>query len=105
MRKFIDKKFIMKIKNFSNVLIINNLDHLKNVEQFLIKNDILILGYYIQKIFFFKKDFNIQKKEKINILNKLNERIGKFLILNKNLIINLKWFMKKFILLLKSKIQ
>lgn len=102
-QNMLDKKLLKKIKNFNNLLILNNLSEIKKIENFLKKNEILILGYYIQNIFFFKKDFEIKKIEKKNIVNNLKNRI---IILYKkkiNLIINLKSLMIKFILLLKKK--
>jgi hypothetical protein len=68
-QNMIDKKFLKKIKNFNNLLILNKLSEIKKIENFLKKNNILILGYYIQNIFFFKKDFEIKNIEKKNIID------------------------------------
>ena len=98
----LDKNFLFKIKNFKNVLILNDLKELNKVENYLKKNNILILGYYLQNIFFFKKDFNLKKIEKKNIVNDLKKRIIKFYINKVNFIINIKKIIIKFIYLLKK---
>lgn len=103
MKNILDKNFLIKIKNFNNVIIINNLDMLKDIELYLKKNEILILGYYIQNIFFFKKDFEIKKKEKKNITDQLKKRILKLCQNKIVLIFYLKKIIIKFILLLKKK--
>ena len=102
-KNIIDKKFIIKIKNFNNILIINNLNILKEIEFYLKKNEILILGYYIQNIFFFKKDLEIKKINKKNIVDNLKKRIIKLYKNKINFIFNLKYLIIKFILLLKKK--
>lgn len=103
MKNILDKKFLIKIKNFNNVIIINNLDMLKDIELYLKKNEILILGYYIQNIFFFKKDFEIKKKEKKNIVDNLKKRILRLCQNKITIIFYLKKIIIKFILLLKKK--
>lgn len=103
MKKFLDKKFLIKIKNFNNIIIINDLNMLKEIEIYLKKNEILVLGYYIQNIFFFKKDFEIKKKEKKNIVDHLKKRILKFCQSKINITFFLKKIIIKFILLLKKK--
>jgi len=103
MKNFLDKNFFIKIKNFNNIIIINDLNMLKEIEKYLKKNEILILGYYIQNIFFFKKDFEIKKKEKKNIVDNLKKRIFKFCKSKLNITFFLKKIIIKFILLLKKK--
>lgn len=103
MKKILDKNFLIKIKNFNNIIIINNLNMLKEIELYLKKNEILILGYYIQNIFFLKKDFEIKKKEKKYIIDNLKKRILKFCQKKINIILLLKKIIIKFILLLKKK--
>jgi hypothetical protein len=102
-KELMDKKFLIKIKNFRNVLIINSINDLKNIEQILKKNEILILGFFIQNIFFFKEDFNIEKVEKKCIIENLKKRINIFYILKKKIIMNLKNYIIKLILILKKK--
>ena len=103
MKKFLNKNFFIKIKKFNNIIILNDLNHLKEIETYLKKNEILVLGYYIQNIFFFKKDFEIKKKEKKNIVDNLKKRILKFCQSKINIIFFLKKIIIKFILLLKKK--
>ena len=103
MRKFLDKNFLIKIKNFNNIIIINDINMIKEMETYLKKNEILILGYYIQNIFFFKKDFEIKKKEKKNIVDHLKKRVLKFCQNKINITFFLKKIIIKFILLLKKK--
>jgi hypothetical protein len=92
-----------KIKKFNNILIIKNIDEIKKIENYLKIQNILILGYYIQNIFFFKKDFQIMHIEKKNIIDNLKKRILSFYIKKLNIIKNIKKIMFKFILLLKKK--
>lgn len=103
MKKFLDKTFIIKIKNFNNIIIINNLNMLKEIETYLKKNEVLVLGYYIQNVFFYKKDFEIKKKEKKNIVDNLKKRVFKFCQSKINITFFLKKIIIKFILLLKKK--
>lgn len=102
-KNIINKNFLIKIKNFNNIIIINDINMLKNIELYLEKNEILILGYYIQNIFFFKKDFDIKKKEKKNITDNLKKRVYNFLKKKISIIFNLKNLLIKLILLLKKK--
>lgn len=102
-KNFLDKKFLIKIKNFKNIIIIKDLNMLKEIEIYLKKNEILILGYYIQNIFFFKKDFEIKKKEKKNVVDNLKKRILKFCQSKINITFFIKKIIIKFILLLKKK--
>lgn len=74
----LDENFLRQIKNFNNILIINNINEINKIEQYLIKKNILILGYCVQNIFFFKKDFDIKKKEKKSIADSLKKRIIQF---------------------------
>jgi len=101
----LDKKFFIKIKNFNNILIINNLKSIKDMVEYLKQNNILVLGYLIQKNFFFKKDFNIKKIEKKSIIEDLKLRIIKFYKINILLLLQIKKIIIKFILLLKNKIK
>lgn len=102
-KNFLDKTFLIKIKNFKNIIIIKDLNMLKEIEKYLKKNEILILGYYIQNIFFFKKDFEIKKKEKKNVVDNLKKRILKFCQSKINITFFIKKIIIKFILLLKKK--
>ena len=98
-----DKKFLIKIKNFRNILIINDINNLKYIEQFFKKNKILILGFFIQNVFFYKKDFDIKKIDKKNIINNLKKRIGFFYLMKKKLIMQFKNPIIKLLMLLKKK--
>lgn len=102
-KKILDKKFCIKTKNFRNIVIINDINELKNIILYLEKNNILILGYYIQNVFFFKKDFEIKKKEKKNIIDHLKKWIKIFFKKKINILFNLKYLIIKIILLLKKK--
>lgn len=106
LNKLIEKKNINLLKNFNNIISLNNLTDLQNIIKILLNKNILILGYYINKIFFYKKDFNLHILQKnqylLNIL-KLKFLIKK--IFNK-FIFFLKYFLKKIyiLLMLKKKI-
>ncbi len=100
--KLISSNFLKHTKYFNDIIILKNKVELIEIEKFLKKNNILILGYYYQNIFFFKSDLNIKKQEKNNICQHLRERFNIFFSLNKKIIINLKNYMIKFILLLKK---
>lgn len=99
----LDENFLRKIKNFNNILIMNNINEINKIEQYLIKKNILILGYCVQNIFFFKKDFDIKKKEKKSIADSLKKRIVQFYLYKKKIIMNIKSLLLKFILLLKKR--
>ena len=101
-KKFLDKIFFKKIKKFNNILILNNLAELHKIENFLKKKKILILGYYIQNIFFFKKDFNLKKIEKKNILNNIKKIIIRFYLNKIKFLFNINKLIIKLILLLKK---
>lgn len=101
--KIISKNFLKNKKFFNDIVIVKNRDNLNDIEKFLKKNNILILGYYYQNIFFFKNDLNLKKEEKKNICQNLKERFNIFFSLNRKLIMNLKNSIIKFILLLKKK--
>lgn len=103
MIQLLDKNFLIKIKNFRKVLLLNNVDGLLNVEKVLKKNKILILGYYMQNIFFFKKDFNLKYINKYSIFQFIKNRITNFFLIKKKIIINLKTPIIKLILLLKKR--
>ena len=100
---FLNKKFFTQIKKFNNILIIKDVYDIKKIEDYLKENNILILGYYIQNIFFFKKDFNIKNIKKVNIIKNLKQRILHFNINKIQIIRNLKKIHFKFLLLLKKK--
>jgi len=101
-KKFLDKKFFIKIKNFNNILILNDLIELNKIEIFLKKKNILVLGYYIKNIFFYKKDFDLKKIEKKNILSNINKRIKMFFINKFKIFFNIKKLLIKIIFLLKK---
>lgn len=102
--KLIARKFLLKIKNFNTILLITNLNGFVISEKILQKNNILILGYYMQKVFFFKQDFDINKVEKRCIFDNLKQRITNFYLLKKKIILNIKMPLIKIILLLKKNI-
>ena len=101
-KKIISKQFYYIIKNFRNILVLNNVFDLINVEQLLNQNNNLILGYYINNIFFLKKDWNIQKIEKKLLLEKMKKKIIFDCVLKKKILFILKIFLKKSILILKK---
>jgi hypothetical protein len=84
-------------------LIIYDINAIIKIQNFLKENNILILGYYIQNLFFFKKDFNIKKIDKKFIINNLKQRILKFYLCKSNFIINIKRILIKMLLLLKKR--
>lgn len=99
----LDKTFMIKIKKFNNILIINDINTLNTLTEYLKSNNILILGYLMQKIFFFKKDFD-SKKIKINSVgNALKTRVINFYKNNILFLLKIKMIIIKFILLLKKK--
>jgi hydroxymethylpyrimidine pyrophosphatase-like HAD family hydrolase len=85
--------------------LINDVKEISNLEKFLKKNKILILGYYMENIFFFKKDFNIKQTEKEYLFYSLKNRLVNFSFLNKKIISNIKFLSIKLILLLKKNIE
>lgn len=102
-KELMDKKLLIKIKNFRTVLIIDNISNLKKVENFLKKNDILILGFYFQNIFFFKEDLNIKNIEKIHIFNNIKKRLLKYILIVQILINCLKKIIMKLFFVLNKK--
>jgi len=102
--KLINKKFFKKIRNFNTVLLVGNIKDLITIEEILKKNNILILGFLIQSIFFFKKDFDIKKIEKKKILENITKRILMFFNKKKKIITFLKKPLIKLILILKKKL-
>jgi hypothetical protein len=93
---------MIKIKKFNHILIVNNLSQINEVTEYLKSNNILILGYLIQKIFFFKKDFDLKKIKVNNIENALKKRIINFYKNNMSFLLLIKKIIIKFILLLKK---
>jgi len=71
--KIFDKNITSYLKNFNNIICINNLFEIKTINNDLKKKNILILGYYFNNIFFNKKDFFIEKIKKKNIYLKLKK--------------------------------
>lgn len=104
-KKLINKTFSIKIKNFNNILLINDIINFKISLDILKKNKILVLGYYFQNYFFYKKDFNLDKIEKSVIFYNLKERVKLFFNLKINIISKLKIPIIKIILLLKKDIK
>jgi len=102
-KNFLDKKFLMKMKNFNNVLIIYNINDIINVKKIFKENNILVLGYYIQNIFFFKNDFVAKKTDKKYIIDNLKQRILHFYMHKMNILKNVKKVLIKMLLLLKKK--
>ena len=100
----LDKNFMIKIKNFNNILIINNINSINEVTEYLKSNNILILGYLMQKIFFFKKDFNLKKIKINNVEQALKTRVMTFYKNNILFLLQIKMIIIKFILLLKKNI-
>lgn len=103
MIQLLNQNFFYKIKNFRKVLLLDNVKDTINAEKILKKNKILILGYYMQNIFFFKKDFDIKKTEKKYLFDHLKNRIANFFFIKKKIISNLKFLFIKLILLLKKR--
>ena len=95
---------MIKIKNFNNILIINNINSINEVTEYLKSNNILILGYLMQKIFFFKKDFNLKKIKINNVEQALKTRVMTFYKNNILFLLQIKMIIIKFILLLKKNI-
>jgi len=98
----LDKNFMIKIKKFNNILIINNINSINEVTEYLKSNNILILGYLMQKIFFFKKDFNLKKIKINNVEQALKNRVMNFYKNNILFLLQIKMIIIKFILLLKK---
>lgn len=103
MNQLMDKNFLMKMKNFRKVLLLNKIEALADAEKILKKNKVLIMGFYMQNVFFFKKDFDIKKKDKRSIFEALRNRIVNFFLIKKKIVINLKTPLIKLILLLKKR--
>jgi len=103
MIQLLNQKFLSKIKNFRKVMLLDNIKEIINAEKILKKNKILVLGYYMQNFFFFKKDFNIIKTDKKYLFNHLRNRIVNFFFIKKKFIFNLKFLFIKLILLLKKR--
>ncbi len=102
--KIFEKKKIKLLKNFNNILSLNTLKEFKNILKILLNKNILILGYYINNIFFYKKDFNLNYLKKNNfILNILNLKNLIYLIFKK-IIFLLKFYLKKIIFIFQKKI-
>ena len=102
-KNFLDKEFLIKIKNFNNILIIHDVNDIIKLKKFFKENNILVLGYYIQNIFFFKNDFNFKKINKKNIVDNLKQRILSFYRNKINILHNIKKIFIKMLLLLKKK--
>jgi len=100
----LDKTFMVKIKKFNNILIVNNLNLINDATEYLKSNNILILGYLMQNIFFFKKDFNLKQIKINSIENVLKKRIIYFYKNNISFLLQIKMIIIKCILLLKKKI-
>ena len=98
-------KFLMKMKNFRKVLLLDNVESLAGAERILKKNKVIIMGFYMQNVFFFKKDFDIKKIHKRSIFDGLKNRIANFFFTQKKLIIHLKTPLIKLILLLKKRVD
>ena len=105
MTQLLDKKFFMKMKNFRKVLLLDNVESLSSAEKILKKNKVIIMGYYMQNFFFFKKDFDIKKIHKRSIFDALKGRISNFFFTQKKLITHLKTPLIKLILLLKKRVN
>lgn len=103
MVQLLDKNFLRRMKNFRKVLLLDKVETLINAEKILKKNKILIMGFYMQNVFFFKKDFNIKNINKKSIFEALRSRIINFFLIKKKIIINLKTPLIKVILLLKKR--
>jgi hypothetical protein len=102
-KDLLEKKFFIKIKNFNNILIIYDINDIIKLKKFFKENNILVLGYYIQNIFFFKNDLNLKNIDKKNIVDSLKQRILKFYINKMNILRNIKRILIKMLLLLKKK--
>ena len=100
----LDKTFMVKIKKFNNILIVNNLNLINDATEYSKSNNILILGYLMQNIFFFKKDFNLKQIKINSIENVLKKRIINFYKNNISFLLQIKMIIIKCILLLKKKL-
>jgi len=67
LNKIIDKKIVKYIKNFNNIIAVKNIEKLKSLNIILNEKKIMILGYYINNILFFKKDINWKNINKAEI--------------------------------------
>ena len=47
MTQLLDKKFLMKMKNFRKVLLLDNVESLAGAEKILKKNKVIIMGFYM----------------------------------------------------------
>lgn len=102
-KNLLDKKFYLKIKNFNNILIIYDINDLIKLKKFFKENNILVLGYYIQNIFFYKNDFILKNINKKSIADNLKKRILSFYINKLNILQNIKKVLIKMLLLLKKR--
>lgn len=102
-KNLLDKKFYLKIKNFNNILIIYDINDLIKLKKFFKENNILVLGYYIQNIFFYKNDFILKNINKKSIADNLKKRILSFYINKFNILQNIKKVLIKMLLLLKKR--
>lgn len=102
-KNFIDKNFYVKIKNFNNILIIYDINDIIKLKKFFKENNILVLGYYIQNIFFYKNDFILKNTNKKNIADNLKKRILNFYMNKINILQTLKKVSIKLLLLLKKR--
>lgn len=102
-KNFLDKTFYLKIKNFNNILIVHNLTDIINLKKKFKEYNILVLGYYIQNIFFYKNDFILKNIDKKNIVDNFKKRILSFYIYKINILQNIKKKFIKLLLLLKKK--
>jgi hypothetical protein len=102
-KNLLDKNFLIKIKNFNNILIIYDINDIVKIKKIFKENNILVLGYYIQNIFFLKNDFILKKTDKKSIIDNLKQRILSFYINKMNILRNIKKVLIKLLLLLKKK--
>lgn len=94
---------MLYFKNFNNILSLQNLKDLIEIQNLFKEKNILILGYYFNNIFFFKKDLKISNIDISLIYPLFKKRKKKIKEMFINIIIYLKKNLKKLILILLKK--
>ena len=91
LKKLFNKKILMHIKKFNNVISFNNILKVNFLEKYFEETGALISGYYFNNIYFSKEDLNLNNLKKKEFFIKFIK--FKFLIKNifKKIIIMLKY--------------
>ena len=79
-----------RIKDFTYIIGLKNIEDIADVEKTLKERKVLIKGYYIHKIFFSKYDWNSKLLEKKNLISNFKQRLNIFYILLVKIILLLK---------------